>query len=137
MKTPLLVSLLLLATTIAWSGEPTRENGLSLHMLPKRVASLSGQKWGLMSSPSHNQAASNKTFQSAAELLKYFKSLPRSVRENGIWIVTTHPDAYSDDEKQVLEDVKKACTQQNIPLFICRGSDLPDGWQRADKPSEK
>jgi len=139
MKTTILAAFLLFASTLVWSEEMTREKGLSLHMIPKRVASLAGQRWGLACSHSRGQGygLSDKTFQSAEELLKYFKSLPRSVRENGIWIVTTHPDAYEDDEKQVLEDVKKACIQQKIPLFTCRGSALPDGWKREDKTPEK
>ena len=33
------------------------------------------------------------------ELLTYFRGLPASVRQNGIWIVTTHPSSYSESEQ--------------------------------------
>ncbi len=42
----------------------------------------------------------------------------------------THPDAYSQTEVGSLELLKKLCKKDGIPLFICRGKDLPDGWQR-------
>jgi hypothetical protein len=51
---------------------------------------------------------------------------------NGIWIVTTHPDAYSEEEKGLLEEVKAICRKENIPLFLCRASQLPNGWIRSD-----
>ena len=32
---------------LSYADEPQREKGISLHALPKRVADLSGQPWGL------------------------------------------------------------------------------------------
>jgi hypothetical protein len=58
----------------------------------------------------------------------------KSVQENGVWIVVTNPDAYSDSEKALLEDVKAACRRAKIPVFICRASELPSGWKRYDQP---
>jgi hypothetical protein len=46
--------------------------------------------------------------------------------------VTTHPDAYSSAEKQLLED-KLLCQKEEIPLFIARASELPNGWKRYDQ----
>ena len=55
------------------------------------------------------------------------------VQANGAWIVVTNPAAYSDDEKQFLEDIKAVCRTEKIPLFICRGAELPNGWKRYDQ----
>jgi hypothetical protein len=49
--------------------------------------------------------------------------------------VITDPDAYSAAEKALLEDIKVACQKESIPLFVCRGTDLPNGWKRYDKPN--
>jgi hypothetical protein len=54
------------------------------------------------------------------------------VQENGVWTVTTHPDAWSDTEKNLVEDVKLTCHREKITLFLCRAAELPDGWKRYD-----
>ncbi len=131
-----IIALVLLVTVVTTQAELWRDRGLSLHMLPKRVADLSGSKWGFtITLPDGSKP--DKTIQSAAELKTYFTSLSAEIQENGVWIVITDPEAYSDMEKQVLEDVKQLCIEDNIPLFICRGSQLPDGWQRIDKSHKK
>ena len=55
------------------------------------------------------------------------------VQANGAWIVVTNPDAYSDDEKQFLEEIKAVCRKEKIPLFISRAAELPNGWKRYDQ----
>ena len=132
----IIIALMLLVMAVGIQAELWRDKGLSLHMLPKRVADLSGSKWGFtVTLP--NGTKPDITIQSAAELKEYFTSLSAEIRENGIWIVTTDPAAYSEPEQQVLDDVKKMCIADNTPLFICRGSELPNGWQRIDKAPKK
>ena len=126
-----ITALVVFGLTIAITAEMLRDKGLSLHMLPQRVAKLSGQKWGFTVS------SLNRTIQSANELREYFTSLPPEMQDNGIWIVTTDPLAYSEMEEEVLEDVKAMCISNNIPLFICRGAELPNGWQRIDGAQKK
>ncbi len=112
-----------------------RSHGVSLHMLPKRVAELSGAQWGLSvdSSAYLTTGTHRLTFQSAADLLVFFRQQSAAVQSNGIWVVTTNPDAYSGEEKALLEEVKSMCRRESIPLFICRASELPNGWARFDK----
>lgn len=112
------------------NAKPTRDKGLSMHMVPERVAEIDKQKWGLLISEIFCQRYNKpeETFQSSAEMLKYFKSLPQEIKENGIWIVITNPDAYSEKEKAVFESVKQECMKERIIFFVCRGSKLPDGW---------
>jgi hypothetical protein len=70
--------------------------------------------------------------QTAAEVVAYVRKQDQSVQQNGLWIVTTNPEAYSEDETSLLENVKSMCRREKIPLFICRASQLPNGWTRAD-----
>lgn len=112
-----------------------RSQGVSVHMLPKRVADLGGKPWGFTVdySPRLKPEPQSPVIQTAAELISYLRKQSPQVQENGIWIVTTSPEAYSEEEKTLLEDVKSMCRSERIALFICRASQLPNGWVRADK----
>ena len=113
-----------------------RSQGVSLHMLPKRVALIMGKPWGLTVDPSPKLLSESQqpTIQTTAELLSYVRKQNTAVQENGVWIVTTNPDAYSDAEKALLEEVKSMCRREKIPLFVCRGSEIAaNGWVRFDK----
>ncbi len=111
-----------------------RSQGISVHMLPRRVAEIGGMRWGFTvdSSPRLKPEGERPVLQTTAEVLAYVRKQDESVQQNGLWIVITNPDAYSEDEKSLLEDVKSMCRREKIPLFICRASQLPDGWTRAD-----
>lgn len=104
-------------------------------MLPKRVADLSGAPWGFSVDRSAYLTGGPRrlTLQSSADLLAFFRQQSADVQANGIWIVTTNPDAYSGEEKSLLEEVKTMCRSERIPLFICRASELPNGWIRFDQ----
>jgi len=65
-------------------------------------------------------------------MLSFIRKQDSEVQQNGLWIVTTNPDAYSEAEKTLLEHLKSMCRQEGIPLFICRASELPNGWTRFD-----
>jgi len=134
MSAILLVLLMMLATLVS-AAEPERLKGISLHMLPKGVAELGGKKWGFVVTYSVHlkPEQSQPVLQSASEFLTFVQKQEKAVRDNGVWIVTTHPDAYSETEKHLFEDIKALCRSESIPLFIARGSQLPDGWQRYDK----
>jgi hypothetical protein len=112
-----------------------RSQGVSVHMLPKRVANLGRKPWGFTVdySPRLKPEPQSPVIQTAAELISYLRKQSPQVQENGIWIVTTSPEAYSEEEKTLLEDVKSMCRSERIALFICRASQLPNGWVRADK----
>ncbi len=106
-----------------------------MHLLPKGVAALSGNKWGLtVTATSYlTPDARSTTLQTVNEFLAFVEKQSKSVQENGVWIVTTHPDAYSQSEKDFLEQVIAACVKEKIPLFIVRASQLPNGWKRYDQ----
>jgi hypothetical protein len=116
-----------LASLVLLGGEPIRKNGLSLHLFPERVAQLSGAHGGLRGIDPITKAL-GQTFRSSEELLSYFMGLPETVRQNGIWIVTSNPDAYSEYELSMLSVLAKDCRERGIPCFICRAAELPNGW---------
>jgi hypothetical protein len=109
-----------------------RGAGLSLHLLPKRVADLSGQPWGLTVDRSWRLQGEPPAIESAADLLTYFRKQSEGVQANGIWIVTTDPAAYGAEEMRLMEDVEALCGREKIPLFVCRASRLPHGWKRVE-----
>lgn len=129
-----LVMLLFASWTYA-DSEVSRNRGVSIHMLPRRVAqqdNTGSMKWGFGISAVGGQAVPrNKyVFQAADKLIEFYRTLPKDAQQNGVWIVTTHPNAYSEPEKKLLQEVKELCIKENIVLFTCRGSQLPNGWQR-------
>ncbi len=133
-RTALTTSVVLILTTLLVAGTPDRAKGISMHMLPKRVADLGGSKWGLTVRRSEylTPDAGSTTLQTPEEFLAFVQKQSNSVRENGVWIVTTHPDAYSEPENTFLNEVIALCKKEKIPLFIVRGSQLPNGWKRYD-----
>ena len=128
----LVLTLCILSTGVS---SPERSKGISMHMLPKRVADLGEQKWGLAVSYAKYLKIETEppTLQTTKEFLSFVRKQDESVQENGVWIVVTDPDAYSAAEKALLEDIKIVCQKESIPLFVCRGVDLPNGWKRYDK----
>ena len=122
-----------LSTTVFFAQE--RPQGVSVHMLPKRVAAINGKPWGFTVDPSPRLQPESQqpVLQTTADLLSYVRKQNIAVQENGVWIVTTDPDAYSGEEKALLENVKSMCRREKIPLFISRASNLPNGWVRLDK----
>lgn len=130
----LALATLLAIASLAFAATPERPKGISMHMLPKQVAELGAKRWGFVVTYSGNLKPETRqpVLQSVAEVLAFVRKQARSVQDNGVWIVTTHPDAYSEPEKKLLDDIKALCRKEAIPLFITRGSQLPNGWQRYD-----
>ena len=116
-------------------SSPERSKGISIHQLPKRVASLSGRKGGFSVDFSNRlkRESDPPVLQTVEDLMAFVRKQDESVQRNGIWIVTTNPDAYSESELSLLEEVKRVCAKEKVPLFICRGAELPNGWKRYDR----
>jgi hypothetical protein len=133
--------LLLSYTSVAFGQQastaitPDRAKGISMQMLPNRVAELGPMQWGLVVSHAGDWKPEKKqiVFQTTQQFLDFVRAQSEEVQANGAWIVVTNPAAYSDDEKQFLEEIKAMCRKEKIPLFICRGAELPNGWKRYDQ----
>ena len=120
--------------SFAAQKEPVRIEGLSAHWMPKRVTELDDTgkvKAGFTTSYVKNgRYVYECDCPTPKDLISYFKSFPVSFQENGVWLVTTHPDAYSPEELKMKDELIALCQKEKIPLFICRGSELPDGWKK-------
>jgi hypothetical protein len=126
-RLPLLaISFALALATAAPAADlaPRRALGLSVHMLPQSVADISGTHAGFTIDEI------DTTIETAQELVDGFKKLSPAFQRHGIWVVTTHPDAYGPKEKQNLDSLQALCRKDRIPLFLCRASQLPGGWKR-------
>ena len=119
-----IAALALPAASPAGEFMPRRALGVSVHMLPRSVAEVAGSNAGFTIDEI------GVTIETAQELVDGFKKLSPAIRRNGIWIVTTHPDAYGPEEKQNFDRLQAMCKKDRIPLFHCRASALPDGWKR-------
>src|SRR5205823_7179974 len=86
----------------------------SMHFLPKRVADISGRKWGLTSDSSH------EVTQTPDEFLSFFRKQPSESQDNGVWIVMTDPNAYGELERKFFSDVQDLCRREKILLFVAR-----------------
>lgn len=136
MRRTLFASLLLLVLpVVVQAGEPQRSQGISIHMLPKRVAKISGRPSGFSVdySPKLKNETVQPVLQTGQELLAYVRKQDATVQENGVWVVITNPDAYSEEEMKLLEEVESLCREQKVPLFVSRASELPNGWKRYDQ----
>jgi hypothetical protein len=130
-----LMTMVVSGVLFASAGAQERSQGISVHMLPKRVADIGGMAWGFTvdHSPRLKAGSQHLTIQTVADLLSFIRQQDTGVQENGLWIVTTNPDAYSEAEKALLESVKSMSREERIPLFICRAAELPNGWTRFDR----
>jgi hypothetical protein len=111
------------------SDEPTRKGGLSAHLQPDRIGRMMGETGGFDVRP-HHDIEERRLFPTAKELFIFFKKRPSQVQANGIWVVMTHPSAYSEDELKQLDILADLCKAEDVPLFVARASELPDGWKR-------
>lgn len=121
----------LLAVPLMIAAGPSREDGLSVHMLPDRVAAIDHSHGGFtVTDPAFHRPGD--TFAEAKDLLAYFQHLPATVQQNGIWVVTTHPTSYSESEQAKLKTLITLCGEKKIPIYTCRASELPQGWKPAN-----
>ena len=121
---------LLLTASLLVAAEPKREAGLSVHMLPDRVAKIDGEHGGFTVSDPTGRS-DRKTYGDPKELFAYFQHLPTATQQNGIWVVTTDPTSYSPAEHAKLKALIALCAVKAAPIYTCRGSELPSGWKAA------
>jgi hypothetical protein len=76
---------LLFPILLCASTTPDRAKGISMHMLPKRVADLGGKPWGFtVDYASHLRPESAQpVLQTTEQFLKYVRKQDPSVQENG------------------------------------------------------
>lgn len=104
---------------------PQREKGLSVHFGSQEM--VEGVSPGRFIISIEDK---QKAFATAEELIKFFLNQNKVMQDNGIWLVVTNPDAYSKEEKEMLNKLEGLCKLNNIILFEARGMNLPEGWER-------
>jgi hypothetical protein len=117
------------ALVFSQAAEPKRDAGLSAHLQPERIGRLMGETGGFDVRP-QTGVKDRKLFPSADAFFAFFKTLPATVQENGMWVVTTNPAAYAESEMKQLSVLEELCKKSKTPLFVARASELPNGWQR-------
>jgi len=101
---------------------PSREKGLSAHFIIKAVAA---------ENPAYPQGfivtgkGKMSFFKTPEELIRFFSQQDKEVQNNGIWLLVTNLDAYTEEDKAEEKKLEELCRQQNIKLFKSRGLDLP------------
>ena len=121
-STAVILTVLFAVVSTASAASPERSKGISMHMLPKRVADLGVKKWGLVVSYAEYLKAekAEPALQSTTEFLAFVRKQDKPVQENGAWIVTTHPDAYSEPEKKLLEDQGTVSARSHSAVYCAR-----------------
>jgi len=100
---------------------PSREKGLSVHFIIKAVAA---------ENPAYPQGfivtgkGKITFFKTPEELIRFFSQQDKEVQNNGIWLLVTNLDAYTEEDKAAEKKLEELCRQQNIKLFKARGLDL-------------
>ena len=124
----ILVAFLLIVSTLSAFAQPERDKGLSLHLLPNRVAKISNEKGGFtVSAPAPKEKI---PAMDAKETMEYFQHLPDPLKKNGIWIVYTHPSSYSQEEKEQLKKLIEESKEKAVPVFTCQASELSkNNWK--------
>jgi hypothetical protein len=126
MRIPLL---LLLAASCLAGAEPNRDAGLSVQMVPERVARRTGVERGF-AVVEPGWKLKPRTYARSQDLLTYIRTLGAETRENGVWVLTIEPRSYSDGEQVELKNLVALCAQEGIPVYVCQASELPGGWKR-------
>jgi hypothetical protein len=120
-KILLLLIVVILALPVDGLAEPVRAQGISMQMLPERIAKLNGQRWGfwvdyadyLVPEPAQ------PVLQTPIEFTSYVSKQKPEVKANGVWITLFNPGAYKIEEEDLLERIRNASKKIGVELFFC------------------
>lgn len=114
----------------AESLTPQRQKGISAYLNPEHIVKQVNlehiQRFVVKSSDGESVIAYDST---AEGLIKQIKNQSPEIQSNGLWLVITNPDSYSPNDLKELEKLDELTEKSKIPYFVCRGSELPNGWQ--------
>ncbi|GEM_PF-4396065 len=108
-----------------------RERGVSVYLVPenveKKVEKKTIQRFIIASSKNPGIEGSSQTAEALmANLLKSY----RGNLKYGIWLVLTNPISYSEKDDQEKANLEALAHKHKIPLYVCRGMNLPNGWKQ-------
>jgi hypothetical protein len=118
----------------AESITPQRQKGVSAYLNPEHIVKQVNLKHIQRFIIKGSDGKSVVAYDSTAEgLIEQIRSQPPEIQNNGLWLVITNPVAYSPNDLKELEKLDELTKKAKIPYFVCRGSELPDGWQEKNK----
>ena len=113
----------------ASAAEPERAKGLSVHMLPDRVAQIDGRSGGFIVRDSGGESS----YPDGRALIVFFQTLSGSTRENGIWVVITNPSAYSATEAQDAGHTLRRKENSGVHLSRFRATEWVETLRASDR----
>ncbi len=129
----LIIAYFVVGHTFAWaeSFEPQRENGVSAYLVPENIVKKVNKRYIQRFIVKSKDGKSVMAYDATAEgLIKQIKNQSLEIQKNGLWLVITNPSAYSPDDLKELEKLNMLTKNANIPYFVCRGIELPNGWKK-------
>jgi hypothetical protein len=111
---------------------PDKDQGTTVDLVPKEHAAKSPSgEYGFVASIETKRAF---VAHSAAEFMRLYQRLSLPVKENGIWLSLNENNAYSPQEKLMIDQLKTLCRDDEFWLFIRTGQDK---WKRISAHSPK
>ena len=137
MITTLLACCLITLAACTRAADPRRGEGVNATVVPVRDAArpddepdawvfrviLPGEKASEVDRPD---------MTSPLELVKFVGEQPLEVRHNGIWVLVNDENEISPVLKKVLKELVRLTGREDIPLFMCRSTEFPSGYDRVN-----
>jgi hypothetical protein len=135
--TTLAVCCLMALSACMFQDEPNREEGVNVTVVPVRDdARPDGEPeaWVFrVTLPGGNpREVGRPDLATPLELIDLLRVQPQKVRDNGIWVLVNDENEVSDAVKSSLKELLRLADREEIPLFICRSSEFPYGWDRVN-----
>ena len=128
----LLLIIVMLALPAVSAAEPVRAKGISMQMLPARVAKIDELPWGFWVDYADylEPEAKQPVLQTPIEFTSYVSKQKPEVKANGVWITLFNPGAYKVEEEDLLEKIKSASNKIGVELFFCSFDGGDDSCER-------
>ncbi|MFA5105227.1 MAG: tetratricopeptide repeat protein [Candidatus Margulisiibacteriota bacterium] len=105
---------------------PSRVKGLSVFFVFRQIA----QPLNLPRGFSMKEGSRVLSMPDADALVDFVLKQEKTVQENGIWLAGEDSKFYCEEDKRMEARLKDLCLKNNIPLFIKKDKDFPEGWRR-------
>ena len=108
-----------------------RERGVSVYLVPENVDKMVEKKSvrRFIIASSKNPGIEGAA-QTAEDLVGNLLEAYHEELTYGMWLVLTNPNSYSEKDSQEKANLEALARKHKIPLFVCRGMDLPNGWKQ-------
>ncbi|MFA5391217.1 MAG: tetratricopeptide repeat protein [Candidatus Omnitrophota bacterium] len=105
---------------------PSRVKGLPVFFVFRQIAKPLNLPRGF----SIKEGSRVLSMPDADALMDFVLKQEKTVQENGIWLAGEDSKFYCEEDKRMEARLKDLCLKNNIPLFIKKNKDFPEGWRR-------